>query len=157
MAKKDRLKSIEVFDPESGVWTELLVNIPLAVSGHSLLSFENKLILIGGNNRRKKYREIFELDPLEENGEWKERTTMKYLWTRFSAITFDKEIYVLGGYGSLSGFSDREIDEVQILNGKYWRNGPILRFRGSCQYLSTIIIPQRLAAQLSPLANKLHY
>lgn len=60
---------MECFDPESGVWTEL--NMPAPRYRHSLVSYGNQLILMGGKDERHP-SSVWKLDPLEENRKWKE-------------------------------------------------------------------------------------
>ena len=69
-------KTMEYFDPEVGCWVEF-PNMPTHIGGHSLVTYRNKLILIGGAGKGT-YNTVWELDPLQSNTEWKPLPPMKY-------------------------------------------------------------------------------
>lgn len=91
------LKSVECFDPESGVWTEL-TDMPTSLHSQSLISYENKLILVGGINGTSSANTVLELSNLEENGTWKALPSMKDCRFDFSAAVLDNEVFVMGGW-----------------------------------------------------------
>lgn len=132
----DRPNSVECFDLESGVWNEL-VALPIPLYGHSLVSYGHKLIVMGGYDERAYSSTVLELDPLEENGQWRKLAPMSHGCAYFAGLVLDEDIYVIGGRDE-TGYTSR----VQIFNGNEWRDGPTLP--SECRRPSAVVIPQRL-------------
>lgn len=126
-------KYVECFDPESEVWTELN-DMPGPRAGHSLVSYQNRLILIGGKDGESRLNSVLELTNLKGGGKWKELPPMKHTHCFFPTVDVDDEIFVIGG---------EKRTEVEILNGKSWRDGPLLPYE--CCNMPSIVIPQYLA------------
>ena len=130
-------KTAECYNPEDNRWTELTPS-PKPLSGHSLVTYENKLILFGGWSDA-----VWELDPQESNAKWKSLSPMKYPSAYFAGIIIDQEIYAIGG----SQNKDLDLSRVEIFDGERWRDGAALPFTWAD--MSSVIIPQTLADRLS--------
>ena len=133
--------SAECYNPEDNSWTEF-PSLPEPLSGHSLVTYENKLILFGGKSKETT-NAVWELDPQESNPTWKPLEPMKYPSDHVAGIILNQEIYAIGGeqkeYFSLS--------RVEIFDGKRWRDGAALPY--SWAFMSSVIIPPTLADRLS--------
>ena len=136
-------KSVECFDPESGVWTEL-TDMPTPRSDHSLVCYRNKLVVIGGWDGKEKTTTVLELDPHEKNGQWKELSPL--LYTSSVAAVLGREIITIS----------QSSDKVQIFNGINWRVGPSFPlspiFPSSS---SAVLVPQEFADRLCSYPNDL--
>ena len=127
----DLLKSVECYDPESGVWSEF-DEMPTPRINHSLISHESKLILLGGFNGKEAVASVLELEnPLEGNGRWKQLSTIKISCSWFAGLALDSALFVIGG--------DNDRD------GKFF--GPFLPYR--CLHPSAVLIPQHFVDLLS--------
>lgn len=129
----DHLRNVECFDPESGIWTKMN-DMPTPRWHHSLVSYGNKLILMGGHDDRRMANTVLELSNLEEKGTWTELPPMKSSRSNFCARSLANEIVVIGGWNQA---------EVEIFDGESWRDGPPLPH----EYwdMSCVVIPQPLA------------
>ena len=132
---KDYARSVECYDPESGIWTELN-NTPLPVAGHSIVLYGNDLILLGGRNRDGYFSTVLEMN-LEGKGKWKELPPLRKPRSCFSATVVDNEIFVVGGW------DEAEINKTEVFNGKSWQDGAYLPY--GLQKTCSVIIPQYLA------------
>lgn len=136
---REILSSVECLDPESGVWTEL-TQLPCRLCDHSLVSYGNQLILMGGCTQNLKITDsVLKLSPLEENGRWKKLSPMEYGRAGVSGVTVEGEVFVFGGGGK----SRPALRRVEIFDGKEWRDGPALPFKCSSPF--SLIIHQHLA------------
>ena len=140
----NHLKSVECFDPKSGVWTELN-DMPTPLIAHSLVSHGNNLILMGGWDGKAIFNTVREVSNLEGKGTWKELPPMEQRRNTFSATVLDHEIFVIGGCNRATGTP--YLDKTEIFNGKSWREGPQLP--NVCCYMPSIVIPRHLADILS--------
>ena len=136
------LTSVECFDPESGIWTELN-DMPTPLHYHSLVSYGNNLILMGGHDGKTQIHTVLELSNLEGKGTWKELPPMKQPRDSFSATVLDHGIFVIGGSNGIG----KDLDKTEIFNGKSWREGPQLP--NLCRGMPSIVIPRHLADILS--------
>ena len=89
-------KNMECFDPESGVWSEWS-DLPSPRLDHSLLWYDNQLIVMGGYDGEAIVDTVWALDPLDANRKWKELPSMNYPASEFGGIILDNEIYAIGG------------------------------------------------------------
>ena len=124
------LNTVECFDPESSQWT-LLTDMPTPLFGHSLVSYKNKLVVMGGQNGITALDSVMVLDSLD--GNWQQLPSMKYPRMKFFAITLGSEIFAIGG---------NEKGQVEIFDGKEWRDGPCLP--GNWEYPNCTIVPENL-------------
>lgn len=137
-------RTVECFDPESGVWTEL-AEMPIPLHSHSLVTYGNKLVVIGGHTGEKYTDSNWEFNPLEDRGQWRELPPMNSFFQLKSpapsaGIVFDNEIYVLKrSFETQSTF-------CQIFNGQSWRDGP--SFSKMMAPYPGVLIPQTLANTL---------
>lgn len=138
------LRNVECFDPKSGIWTDL-VEIPALFTACSLVSYRNKLIIMGGRDDEGYLFGSLELDPLEENGQWKEFPSMTILCSIRGAIVLDREIFAFGTHYAL-----RDL-QVEIFDGRKWVTGPAFPLK--CLSLSTVLIPQDFAERLCDFKN----
>ena len=150
---KDFLSSVECFDPESGVWTELrdiAIGNPSPRYGHSLVSYKDKLILMGGRGKMPCLKSVMELDPSKINGKWKGLPSLKYKCYDLMGATLDDKIYAIGGHGLYSPLTSRYVtlERVEVLekNGKTWQEGPDLPQYSS--FSAALIVPQSFADNL---------
>ena len=133
------LKSVECFDPESGVWTEL-TDMPTPRVEHSLVCYRNKLVVIGGWDEKQRTTTVLELDPHEKNGQWKELSPLLYTSFVSVAAVLGREIFAIS----------RKSDKVQIFNGINWRVGPSFPLPPIFPFLpSAVLVPQEFADRLS--------
>ena len=128
------LKSVECFDPESGVWTEL-TDMPTPRCFHSLVCYRNKLVVIGGWDGKQETTTVLELDPLDENGQWKELSPLLSPISVFVGVVLGREIFAI------------DSDKVQIFDGINWRVGSSPSIIPD--YLSAVLVPQEFADRLS--------
>ena len=143
------LKSVECFDPESGVWTEL-ADMPTPRFQHSLVCYRNKLVVIGGaDGRRRGPTTVLELDPLEENGQWKELSPFTSPISKPVGVVLGREIFAIGWYNT----TDRSTS-VYIFNGINWRVGPSSPLN-YCLPSCAVLVPPELADRLSSYPNDL--
>lgn len=118
---KNVLSTVECFDPESGVWTEML-DMPTPRSGHSLISYSDKLLLIGGYDGKMWLNSVLELSNLKEIGDWNELSPMEHRRSYFTATVLGSELYIIGGRNETCN----GLDNSEIFNGKDWRTGPVV-------------------------------
>ena len=130
------LKSVECFNPESGVWSELN-DMPTPCNSHCLAPYGNNLILMGGKDERLHHDSVFEVSHLVGQGSWKELSPMKYFRSQFAVAILDGEIFVIGG------FDRAYMDKTEIFAGGSWRDGPALHY--PCYAMSSVVIPPELA------------
>lgn len=138
------LKSVECFDPDSGVWRKLN-DMPIALSGHTMVSYEDKLTVVGISEVTA-LSVMLEMNPREENGRWKELPSTNNCNAIFTAVALQNEIFAMGG-------RDEKEDrcQVEIYDGEKWRNGPPLPYI-RCTTPS-IVIPQYFADTLCNYCN----
>lgn len=134
------LDSVECFDTESGVWSELSRMIEPLCS-HSLVFYKNMLILMGGMEGDDSVSQsyVYSLYLPEDLGHWGVLPPMKYRRHHFGAIVFGNDIYAIGGHGRYI----EHLTQVEIFNGTSWRNGPILPFDNSA-HSTVLIVPKYL-------------
>ena len=91
------LNSAECYDPESGLWTEL-VEMPHPFYKHSLLPYGDNLVLAGGCMEDEAlWSGHMELDPLKgRNGTWTKLPGLKHDWDAYGLATLDNNIYAVG-------------------------------------------------------------
>ena len=140
------LTSVECFDPESGVWTEL-TDIPRPLCGHSLVSYGTRLILIGGESDKEPWCSVFQLSNLEGKGTWKRVSPMEHCRSAFSKAILNDEIFVIGGWDGTS----ENLDKTEIFNGETWRDGPFLHY--PCWDMFSVVIPSDFASTLHNYRN----
>lgn len=133
------MKSVECFDPESGVWTEL-ADMATSLSGHSMISYGNSLIIIGGEHL-KQYNSVVELSNLEGNGTWRELPHMQTARASLSTEIFGNKIYAIGGWDGKAASN-----QCEIFDGQNWKVGPLLP--DGRWYMCCIVIPLHLAESL---------
>lgn len=141
------LDTVEYYDPDIRIWA-FLVNMPSPCYGHSLICYENRLILAGGYNATSPLNSVHSLASLKE--EWKKLSDVKYAGQDFGAVVLGKELYLIGGRRGKD-----ELHRVEILYGREgWRDGPFLPWK--CFSIAAIVIPQNLADSLShcPVISK---
>lgn len=131
------LKSVECFDPESGVWTEL-ADMPAPLHDHCLLTWRNKLVIMGGCFGAICTTAVAELDLIQENGKWKPGEKNPDV-PMLGGVVLDGEIYALGGLDEMLVAKRR----VEIFDGERWRWAQSLPYVWEHSYC--IIIPQHLA------------
>jgi len=90
---------VEVYDTEKNTW-ERKSDFPIAVAGHSVISFNNSLCVIGGQARNNKGEDIpianvytYDLD----SDKWLRNTDLPNPIQVVSATFLDGCIYVIGG------------------------------------------------------------
>lgn len=136
------LKSVECFDPENSVWTELIA-MPIGRRSHTLLSFESQLIAMGGRQAPPRYvSSIMEMNPADENGTWKDLPSMKDTCFGFSSVIFDDIIYVIGGHDVRL----KALRKVQMYDGSRWLHGVSLP--KDLGFVIALKIPQHLSDTL---------
>lgn len=140
------VKVVECFNPEDGSWIEF-TNAPTLLGGLSLISYGNKLVLMGGTSGGAHLNTVWELELLQPNAQWKRLPAMKYGCIWLGAITLDSQIYAMGGSKKIGTDTDR----VEIFDGERWRNAPALPDKW-CN-MSSMIIPQSFAETLSHYYN----
>lgn len=133
------LSSVECFDPQLGLWSEW-EKLPSPRSGHSLVSYHNRLILMGGYIEDLQAADsVLELVRPTRNENWKKTSTMKLAAVGFPGIVLDYEIFAIGGL-----YNGREdLNQVEIYDGNQWRNGPRLPYEA--RNMPAFIIPQHYA------------
>ena len=141
------MKSVECFDPESGVWTEL-TDMPRPPTYHSLVCYRNKLVVLGGVDGKEWPTTVLELDPLEKNGQWKELSPLTSPSFVSVAAVLGREIFTIG-WDTTSDSPD-----VEIFDGINWRVGPSFPLK-YCLPPSAVLIPQEFAYRLSSYPNDL--
>ena len=140
-AEKTIIKTSECFDLEDSCWIDF-PDMPTITGAHSLVTYKNKLILIGGGSKEA-YNTVWELDPVQKNAEWKPLPLMKYPSYQFPGIVLDNEIYAVGGQ---QGVNLPHLSRVEIFDGERWRDGPSLPYTWCL--MSSVIIPQHFADRL---------
>lgn len=136
-AELQTLDSVECFDPESGVWTELAA-LPSPRNSHSLISYNNRLLTIGGHNFVS-LNSVMEFDPLE--GKWNPLPAMKHHRNSLTTVILGQFVYVIGGYGV-----EGRLRSVEIFNGVEWQDGPELPYERHEMF--SAVIPREMAAIL---------
>ena len=120
------LNSVECFDPESGVWTEV-EEMPETISYHSLFLYRDQLIILDVFvDSETGVNLIYEMNPWSGNEKWKQLPSFACPSIFFSSITLSGEVVVIGGCDP----NDNDIDfnTVQIFKGKEGRHGPPLPY-----------------------------
>lgn len=140
-------RRIEYFNPNNETWNQLNVNLPMCLGGHSLVCHGKNLLLMGGLDKEKACKTVWEVDPQQKDAEWKPLPPMKYPSAFFTGIALDSEIYAIGGWQE----TNASLKRVEIFDGKRWRLGPSLPDKLS--YHSAVIIPQHLADRLCHYAT----
>ena len=130
--------SVECYDPSSDVWT-LICNMPQKIMGHSAVGIDGNFIVIGGWNFTNSYlNSVWALDTMDKNAKWIEKPPMSIPRASFTIAKIDNKIFVCGGEGGW--------DEVEIFDGKVWRNGPKLPTpRGRA---AAVVVPMEFARSL---------
>lgn len=97
---KKLVNSVECFDPESGIWTEL-AKMAAPLYWPVAFSRGNKLIVMGGHTTETfRGSAVWELDLLEDKAKWIQLKSTRYGCILFSGTALDNEIYIMGGYDS---------------------------------------------------------
>ncbi|XP_028826218.1 kelch repeat and BTB domain-containing protein 12 [Denticeps clupeoides] len=129
--------SVDRWCMQGGPWRSA-APLPLPLAYHSVVRLKDCLYVLGGRTPQS-YRMDEEPDRLSNRllqynpntNKWAELSPMKYSKYRCSAVTFNGEIYVLGGIGCEGldrGQSRHCLDAVEIYNpdGDFWTEGPSL-------------------------------
>ena len=132
---------VECFDSQNERWI-LLPDVPTWCCGHTLVSYRNKLILMGGHDGRQECDTVWELDPQQSNAGWKQLPSMKYRSYFFAGIVLEKDVYAIGGIHT----KNQPLSRVEIFDGERWREGPSLP--NSWINIVAVIIPQHFADHL---------
>ena len=133
-------KGVECLDPVSLVWTQF-VDMPEPLEQHSMLSYENRLVILGGFFGSQK--SVWQINPEETDPAWKALESMKEEHKTMAAVELENEIYAIGG--------DNKKTSTEIFDGKNWREGPQLAMNRDIKdywITNAIVIPQSLANSL---------
>ena len=114
MGEKGKLEDCYRFDYSEAKFTkyEIKGDSPAPRANHSACCYEGKVYIFGGNGGRGYENSIFKdlwvFDP--DDSEWllvpfKENPTYPELRTCHTMFTFNKSIYIYGGWNNLQGFS----------------------------------------------------
>lgn len=139
------LRSVECFDPESGVWSEM--NDMIApLSGHALVPYGDTLILMGGRYGENCINWVMELSNLEGKGQWRTLPSLNHESHLFTVVTLGKKIYVMGGWGP-----EGALNRVEIFDGHGWQEGPELPY--TCTQMA-VVVPNYFSNDLCIHQNK---
>ncbi|KAG1714204.1 Kelch-like protein 17 [Nymphon striatum] len=127
--KMDVLSSLKCYDISSKEWTSLK-SMGVNRVNHTLVEYEGKLIVCGGNETRNGTNTVYFYDI--ENDTWEETTPMNTIRHGHCAVVFYDELYVIGGYGS-----DKKCEKMILLgeNRKWTEIMPMMNVRnnaGAC-------------------------
>ena len=134
------IRSIECYDPESGVWATLNDH-PFPLRGLSMVTSGENLIAMGGFNGEKPVNIVMSLCPTRETAQWQLFGRMRYPRESFTTAKIGNDIYAIGGW-------DKEtLSQVEVFNEDFgWRTGPELPAR--CSAACSVVIPQFQVAML---------
>lgn len=97
----------DVFDPATGIWSDLESNIPAKRSGHAAAVVNNKIYVFGGDFQGTLQTVTYELNPATTT--WTAKTDIPTPRTELAAETVGGLIYVIGGNDGTNDLTTVEI------------------------------------------------
>lgn len=128
------LNSAECYDPSSNIWT-LICHMPRPIKEFGAVGMDKDLILVGGSNGEtsEMLNNVWALNTTDKNAKWIEKPSMFMPRTSFCITKIDDKVFVCGGFSEHG-----TINDVQIFDGKVWRNGPKPRSSGTSTLITVI-------------------
>lgn len=99
------LNSVEYYDPNVDEWF-LISEMLTPRSGVQLITYENYLFVIGGNDGIIRQTSVERYDPNEN--EWEIITHMKTARSNFGCVVLEGIVYVIGGFNGNTTIPDVE-------------------------------------------------
>jgi len=111
-------QSIEIYDPETDVWTISEDEIPVPFMGGMVQVYGDSILLFGGFRfllDKENYSCIYKYVPDAAEDKWKEMVSMPVKRGVMAGNIVDHYLHMIGGY---DGFQN---DEVEISQDNHWR------------------------------------
>jgi DNA-binding CsgD family transcriptional regulator len=110
---------MEVYDPRQDQW-ERRANLPVAVSGHSLATFEGRLYLFGGWDGSRYLDSVYEYELASDS--WRELSPMPSARAFAGAAVAGGKIHIIGGFDGSSVLDANDIyfPELEAGNEDPW-------------------------------------
>ena len=174
ITKSTVTNTMECFNPNDNCSINLF-NMPQPLGGHSLISYKNKLIVMGRRHEDAVQNTVWEVEPSRDKtlrslflqSDHTRRSGFKKLswwwplkskqedikWKSLESMKYPSYLFpgiVLDNEIYAIGGWQRadlpDLSRVEIFDGERWRDGPDLPYTWSC--MSAVIIPQQLADRL---------
>jgi DNA-binding CsgD family transcriptional regulator/N-acetylneuraminic acid mutarotase len=118
----DPINSMEIYDPKTNQWLPG-TNLPKAISGYGLVTYEGKLYVIGGWDGSQVLKDVYMYDPDLE--EWLIQTPMPTARAFHGAAVVGDSIYVIGGSNGTQALNINEVYHPNLdKDGQYpWEIG----------------------------------
>lgn len=87
-------KVLEIFNPRKNLW-EQAADLPVAISGYGLASYEGQVFLFGGSDGKKALDTVLRYDPITDT--WHQASPMPTARMHPSVLADAGKIYVIGG------------------------------------------------------------
>lgn len=98
-------KTVEVFNPRKNSW-EKCADLPVALNGYGLVSYEGQLYLFGGRDSTKPLNLVLRYDPFTDT--WHQASPMPTARFNVSVLADNGKIYVMGGSNGKGNLSANE-------------------------------------------------
>lgn len=114
----DAHQSIEIYDPETDVWTKSEDEIPVPFMGGMVQVYGDSILLLGGFKivlDKENYSSIYKYVPDAPEDKWTEMAPMPVKRGVMSGHIIDHYLHMIGGF---DGFQN---DELEISQDTHWR------------------------------------
>jgi hypothetical protein len=111
-------QSIEIYDPETDVWTISEDEIPVPFSGGMVQVYGDSILLLGGFRvalDKENYSSIYKYVPDDPEDKWKEMVSMPVKRAVMAGNIVNHYLHMIGGY---DGFQN---NELEISQDNHWR------------------------------------
>ena len=89
--------TVEVYHPETNQW-QLVKQMNSPRTSFAMTLYQDRIWVIGGNDGTRRLNSVESFDPNKEVANWREEPPLVYGRSTFRAITFNGDMYVVGGF-----------------------------------------------------------